>query len=76
MLGRYRRRPAERGIVEHLEILGDGAACCVGRKTFFSRHRTLPVNIGADQAGIDHEALGTDQPFGHAALDGQLEQLA
>ncbi len=38
--------------------------------------RTLAVDIGADQAGIDREALGTDQPFGHAALDGQLEQLA
>jgi len=34
------------------------------------------VDIGTDQAGIDREPFATHQPFGHATLDGHLEQLA
>ena len=34
------------------------------------------MNVGADEARIDREALAADQPFGHAALDRHLEQVA
>jgi hypothetical protein len=60
----------------HLEIFGDGAARRFGRQAFFARHRTLTVDIGADQAGIDREAFYPHQSFSHAALDGHLEELA
>ena len=54
---------AERCIVEHVEILGHRAPRSFGRQAFLSRHRTLAVNIGADQAGIDREAFGSHQTF-------------
>jgi UDP-N-acetylmuramate-alanine ligase len=34
------------------------------------------VDIGADKTCIDCKAFAANKPFGHAALDGHLEQLA
>ena len=75
-LGRDRRCTAERSVIQHFQILADGAAGRFRRQAFFARHRSLPVNIGADKTCIDCEAFAANQPFGHAALDGHLEQLA
>lgn len=58
-LGCYRRRTAEHGIVKHFKLLSNGAARGFGRQAFFARYGSLPVDIGADQAGIDRKALGT-----------------
>jgi hypothetical protein len=41
-----------------------------------ARHATLPVGVGLDHAGVDREALATDQPLVDAALHGRLEHLA
>jgi len=75
-LGRHRRCAAKGCIVEHVEILAHGAACCFGRQAVFAGHRSLAIYIGTDLARIDREALGAHQSFGHAALDRHLEQLA
>src|SRR3546814_7439481 len=45
------------------------------RQPFAARHRALAVRIRLDHAGVDREAFAADQPLGHAALDGRLEQL-
>jgi hypothetical protein len=33
------------------------------------------MDIGADETGVDRKAFAADQPLGHAALNGHLEQL-
>jgi hypothetical protein len=35
----------------------------------------LLVGVGRNQAGVDGEPLGADQPFGHAARDHGFEQM-
>ena len=35
----------------------------------------LLAGVGRDQAGVDGETLGADQPFSHAARDDGLEQI-
>ena len=75
-LGGYRRCAAESGIVEDLEILAHGTAGSLGRQSLFARNRSLPVDIGADEARIDRKTLRADQPLGHASLNGHLEQFA
>jgi hypothetical protein len=48
----------------------------VGRLPLVPRRRVLAVGVGLDHAGIDREALATNQALGNAAGDGLLEQLA
>jgi hypothetical protein len=38
--------------------------------------KALPVSLGADERRIDGKAVAADQPFGDAALNRLLEQLA
>ena len=70
---------APSGLIERIEILahrpaGPGKIVPVdGLRSF---RRALLVRIGPDQAGINREALASDEPFVDAALDGGLEQLA
>ena len=56
--------------------LASGAVVPVLWQAMLAGHRSLPMDIGADQACVDREALTTDQHFGDATLDGHLEQLA
>lgn len=80
IVGRLRRDDrggcAERGIVQDIQILVDGAARRTRRQAVRSRPAALAIGVGADQAGIDREALAADQPFGHAAAHRRLEHLA
>ena len=73
-LGRNRCRAAERGIVEYLQILAHGASDRFRRQPLLTWHRALKVDISAGEACIHREAFAADQPFGHAALNGHLEQ--
>ena len=45
------------------------------RLPFVARDRALLVRVRGNQAGVDGESIGSDQPFGHAALNDGLEQM-
>lgn len=61
-LGRYRRRTAERSIVEHFQILAHRASDHFRRQALLAWHRTLAMDIGADEARVDREAFAADSP--------------
>jgi len=43
---------------------------------FVARDRPLLIRVRGNQAGVDSEPIGADQPFGHAARDNRFEQMA
>ncbi|PAV72878.1 hypothetical protein WR25_24560 [Diploscapter pachys] len=76
ILGHYRCRGAERGIVENGEILAHRTAASVRCQALAARAAGLAVGIGADQAGVDREPFAAHQPLVHASRDRRLEQPA
>jgi hypothetical protein len=65
---------AERGIIEHGEMLLN---CTAGRVRGQTRGTldTVPVTrVGLDQAGVDGKAFATNQALVDAALQNGLEQ--
>lgn len=61
---------------EHGQILAHGMVRRVGWQAFTARHAALAIGVRLDQAGVDREALTTDQALGHASPDRRLEDLA
>jgi hypothetical protein len=46
------------------------------RLPFVAWDRTLLIGVRGNQAGVDGEPIGSDQPFGNAALDDGFEEMA
>src|SRR5215204_5504154 len=47
----------------------------IGWQAVTARQVALPVSVSVDHAGVDREALATDQTFCHAAPNRRLEHL-
>ena len=79
-LRRLLRRRAKGGVVQRLEILPHrprrGRRVQLLRRPLADRCRVLLVGVGADDAGVNGEALAADQALGDAARDHGLEQTA
>lgn len=58
-LKRDRRCAAERGIVQHVQILSDGAADRIGWQALLTGHRSLTMDIGSDQATVRSPIIGS-----------------
>jgi hypothetical protein len=64
----------ERRIVEHGEILLDGATRRFRRQTRGPFDAVAVAGVGLDQTGVDSKAFPTDQTLGNAALQYALKQ--
>src|SRR5262249_62118711 len=73
-LGRHLACRTERRIVEHCEILLDGATRRFRRQTRSTFDAVAVAGVGLDQTGVDGKAFATDQALGNAALQYALEQ--
>ena len=60
-------------VVEILTRGSTGLVLDLLRLPFIARNRALLVGVRGNQAGGDGEPIGSDQPFGHAALDHGFE---
>jgi hypothetical protein len=78
-LRRDRARGTSGRVVWNIEVLASrpaGSGELVPIDRLRPIRRALPAGVGMDQAGIDREALATDERRLDAAPDGRLEQLA
>jgi hypothetical protein len=66
-------KAASSRVVEILTRGSTGLVLDLLRLPFIARNRALLVGVRGNQAGGDGEPIGSDQPFGHAALDHGFE---
>jgi hypothetical protein len=68
-------RRSESVVIEHGEILLDGPAGLVRVKSFISGRSLAAVRIGLNETGVDREGFAAHQPFGHAEMQKQVEDV-